>query len=94
MEKLSLEQQRSEFGCKSTIGPELLRRLRIRADDLIHRHDFDLRFPLVKFNCADDADVFALQFCDLVSRNSRISRNEPGKRLVWVFSSEIDKGGT
>jgi hypothetical protein len=26
--------------------------------------------PLVKFNYADDADDFPLQFCDLVSRNS------------------------
>ena len=47
----------------------------------------------MKFNCADDAYVFPLEICDLVSRNSRIGWNEPGERLVWVFSSEIDKGG-
>jgi hypothetical protein len=42
----------------------------------------ECRLPLVKFNCADDAYVFPLEFCDLVSRNSRIGWNESGERLV------------
>ena len=42
------------------LAAPLVRRLRIQAYDLIHRHNFDLWLPLVKFNCADDADVFPL----------------------------------
>ena len=49
-------------------GPNSLRR-RIQAFDLIFRHYFDLRLPLVKFDCADDADDSPLERGDpLVSR--------------------------
>jgi hypothetical protein len=41
----------------------------IRAPNLVHRQDFDLRFPSVKFDCAGDADDFPLERGDpLVSR--------------------------
>jgi len=48
---------------------ELPNRILIRALNLVHRQDLDLRFPSVKFNCAGDADDFSLELGDpLVSR--------------------------
>jgi hypothetical protein len=49
---------------------ELPNRMLIRALDLVHRQDFDLRFPSVKFDCSGDADGFPLERGDpLVSRH-------------------------
>ena len=45
------------------------RLLRIRPFDLTCRRDFDLRLPIVQFDCAGDADDFSLERGDsLVSR--------------------------
>ena len=58
----------TSFAAARMRGPNSLRR-RIQAFDLIFRHYFDLRLPLVKFDCADDADDSPLESGDpLVSR--------------------------
>lgn len=51
----------------------------------------DSERPLVKFDCAGDADDLPLEHGDpLVGLHFRPNRNEPGERLIGVFSSEAD----
>jgi hypothetical protein len=74
-------------------GPHQLRQ-RIQAFDLIFRHYFDLRLPLVKFDYAGDADDFPLEGVDpQVSRHFGTGCNESSKDLIRIFSSEIYKRG-
>ena len=65
---------------------------RIQNFDLICRHDVDLGFAFAKFDCAGDADDFPLdRGKSPIGRYWGASSNEPGERLIGVFSSEIDK---
>ena len=69
--------------------------LGIQAFDLIRRHDVDLRLPVVKSDCAGDADGFPLNHGkSLIGRYCGPRRNESSERLIGVLSSEIDKCGT
>jgi hypothetical protein len=65
------------------------------AFDLICGRDFNLRFPLVDLNRADDANDFPLERCQpLIIRHLRTGRNESSKYLAWIFLSKINKRGS
>src|SRR5258708_40351083 len=52
------------------------------------------RQPVVKLDCACDADGFPLDHSkSLISRHCGPGRNVASERLIGVFSSEIDKCG-
>ena len=61
-----------------------------RAFDLVSQRDFNLRFPLVKFDYAGDADDLPLEHGDpLVSLHFRPNCNEPGERLIGVSRPKL-----
>ena len=73
---------------------ELPNGMRIHEFNLVYRQKFDLRFSLVKFDFAGDADDFPLERVDpQVSRHVGTGCNESSKGLIGVFSSEVDQYG-
>ena len=68
--------------------------MRIHEFNLVYREKFDLRFSLVKFDFAGDANDFPCERSDPpVSRNFCPGFNEPSERLIGVISSEVDQYG-
>jgi len=68
--------------------------MRIHEFNLVYRQKFDLRFSLVKFDFAGDANDFPCERSDPpVSRNFCPGFNEPSERLIGVISSEVDQYG-
>jgi len=68
--------------------------MRIHEFNLVYRQKFDLRFSLVKFDFAGDANDFPWERSDPpVSRNFCPGFNEPSERLIGVISSEVDQYG-
>ena len=73
---------------------ELPNGMRIHEFNLVYRQKFDLRFSLVKFDFAGDANDFPWERSDPpVSRNFCPGFNEPSERLIGVISSEVDQYG-
>jgi hypothetical protein len=66
-------------------GPNSLRR-RIQAFDLIFRHYFDLRLPLVKLDCADDSPLERgdpqIEVCPI---HSEERASESPERRTFIF---------
>ena len=68
--------------------------MRIHEFNLVYREKFDLRFSLVKFDFAGDANDFPCERSDPpVSRNFCPGFNEPSEHLIGVISSEVDQYG-
>ena len=68
-------------------------RLRIRPFDLTHRQHLNLRLAFVQFDCASDADHFALERDGpAVTRQFRACRDVAGECLIRVFCAKIKEG--
>jgi len=68
------------------------RRICLLRNELILRHNFNLRLPAIKLNSSGDLELLPLQ-CRYRSVSSQrcASGNPAGKGLVRVGSSEVDK---